>query len=298
MKHYVGAFFLMYLGIQPAPAVAQEDAEPQDPFWQNAYCINPRAPMSVRRSPTDGEVSLIFDITAEGKPENIRVTAQQADADETGRLAAAFARSAQNALQRWEYYAYMKGDIESAREDVPITFQFQRSVTDARNLPREQACLTGLVPAGPTHAGDPTDPLNNLKRCWRVRMPRPADREGRSARINVTFDVAENGDVENIRLADSQEENNFTKQVLTSLRKWKYHTFLKDGEPIARNNLTLDFIFGDFSIPDNNKRCHHAPFGSSHTGDDVRKKEKCEITFEIEGVPRLSAGCYKFPDER
>ncbi len=293
MKAFGGVLFLLTMSVPSAQAFAQEDAEPHDPFWQNAYCINPRAPMSVRRSPTDGNVSLLFDISATGRPENIRVTAQQADDDKTGRLAAAMARSAKNALHRWEYFAYIKEGTEAARSDVSVTFHFRQSEQETNDLSREQTCLTGLVPVGPTHAGDSADPLINLKRCWRIRMPRQEDIEAKSARINVTFDVAKNGDVGNIRFADAQEENNFTKQVFSTLEKWKYHAFLVDGEPIARENLSLDFTFGDFPTPGGDKLCHHAPFGSSPTKGKTQRTEACKVTFDYDNVPQISRGCYK-----
>jgi len=281
---------LMLAAVTP-PAISQQDAEPTNAFWQNEYCINPRVPYIVRRAPTEGEVSVLFDISATGKPKNSRIiSAKAANGEE--RFASAFARSVQSVLKRWEYFAYINEGIEAPRIDVPLRFSFVEHGTDLDALDAEQRCVTSLLPEPPSHAGDPKDPMVNLARCQPPSMPARADKKKTSSQVTVTFDITKKGKLSNISLAPDQSEDDFSKEVLRALKKWRYTPFMKAGKPVERTNLAMDFTFGDQDERQDQVACNHAAFGSSRKLGGIGTSKRCEIRFN-DGVPVPSKACYQ-----
>lgn len=278
---------LLAVSLGAGAASAQEDARPQDAYWQNAYCINPRIPMRVRRNQTAGTVSLLFDITADGRPTNIRVIAAKADGDNFAE--AALARNAEKALQEWEYFAYIKDGVEAPRSNIEVTFRFLKSDARPAELSGVEACTTSMLPAPPSHAGDPRDPLVNLARCWRPSMPYLADQAKQSAVVEVRFNVDEAGTIQDIRLAPAQERNAYAEQALSALSKWKYHPFMRLGEPVTRVDLALEISFGEPPAPGMENACSHAPFGSSVSSPE----KKCSITIDHKGEAESSPSCGK-----
>jgi len=273
------------------PASSQQDAEPANAFWQNEYCINPRVPYIVRRAPTEGEVSVLFDISATGKPENSRITSAKA-ANGEERFAKAFAKSVQSVLKRWEYFAYINEGVEAPRVDVPLRFSFVKHGTNLDTLDAEQRCVTSLLPEPPSHAGDPKDPLVNLARCRPPSMPTRADKKEISSQVSVTFDVTDQGKLGNVSLAPGQPEDSFSKEVLQALKMWRYTPFMKAGKPIERANLALNFTFGGQVERQEQVACNHAAFGSSRKLGASGTLKRCEIRFN-NGVPVPSKACYQ-----
>lgn len=278
-------------GLVIGAAAAQSDALPNDPFWQNAYCINPGIPRSAKLNPTEGFAILLFDVTAEGKTTNIRVTSSGSADPSNTRLASDFGKAARQALRRWEYFAYIKDGVEAPRHDVPIRFDFVED-TGATRPSREKGCMTSKLPEPPSHAGDPTLPLVNIARCWRPNIPARADKEMRTAQASLNFDVDNQGNVVNAQAAENQEDNDYTRAALRALKKWKYHPFLKAGEPITRPNLALTFTFGGADNSEGTSSCHHAPFGSAALAfKTANPASRCTIRFDTDGVPQPSRGC-------
>lgn len=286
----LGLIIFAALGWVPA-AYAQSGAQPTDPFWQNAYCINPTSPRSVKLKPTEGFATLLFDITAEGDTTNIRIISTGSADPSNKRMAADFGRAAKQALRRWEYFAYIKDGVEAPRKDVPVRFDFVADAGPSKPS-REKGCITSVLPEPPSHAGDPTLPLVNIARCWQPNIPASADKQGRSAEVLLDFDIDTKGNVVDPRLHPSQDENEFTRAALRVLKKWKYHPFLKAGEPIERPDLTLAFTFGNADDIDGKSSCRHAPFGGTAlTFKAVDPSKRCHIRFDVEGLPEPSKGC-------
>ncbi|MBO6504138.1 MAG: TonB family protein [Kordiimonadaceae bacterium] len=274
------------------PIAAQPDAKPADPFWQNSYCINPGIPRSAKLKPTQGFATLLFDVTAEGKTTNIRVTSSGSADPSNDRMAGDFGRTARQALRQWTYFAYIKDGVEAPRQDVPIRFDFVEDTGSESRLPRDESCVTSYLPEPPSHHGDPTLPLVNIARCWQPNIPASADRQLQSAAVLLEFDVDTKGNVMDARTAENQEENEFTRAALKALKKWKYHPFLKVGEPISRPNLSLAFTFGETEYTERKSSCHHAPFGSAVlTFKTVDQSKRCHIRFDVDGRPDPSKGC-------
>lgn len=273
------------------PAASQQYAEPANAFWQNEYCINPTVPYTARIAPTEGEVSVLFDISAAGKPGNVRVTSAKA-ANGEERFASAFAKSVERVLKRWEYFAYIHDGVEAPRFDVPLRFNFVKHGTNVDALDGEQHCVTSLLPEPPSHAGDPNDPLVNLARCQPPSMPVLADREKLSAQVSVTFDVTGEGKLNNVSLAPDRQEDSFSKEALRVLNKWRYNPFLIAGTSVERTNLAMNFSFGDRVKGQGKFACNHAPFGSSRKLSAAGKSKRCTIRFN-DGVPTPSKACYR-----
>lgn len=281
------------LNVSISPVVAQPDAKPADPMWQNSYCINPSIPRSVKLKPTEGFATLLFDVTADGRTTNIRITSTGSADPSNKRMARDFGQAAKQAVRRWEYFAYIKEGVEAPRTDVPIRFDFVEDAGAGRPS-REEGCVTSVLPEPPSHEGDPTLPLVNIARCWQPNIPASADRKLQSAEVMLEFDVDTDGNVVDPRVARTQEENEFTKSALRALQKWKYHPFLEAGEPISRPNLTLAFTFGDADNIEGKSSCRHAPFGSAAlTFKTVDRSTRCHIRFDVEGRPEPSKGCWK-----
>jgi len=272
------------------PANAQNDAQPHNGFWQNEYCVNPSVPYMVRQSPAEGEVSVLFDITADGKPENIRV-AEASSASGGDRFAEAFAKSTTRAVKRWEYFAYINEGVEAPRFDVALTFNFVEAVADAPTADDDANCVISVLPEPPSSAGDPGDPFASLARCMPPQMPRQADEKKASSVVKVTFNVTPEGKITDLLLAPGQAENSFSKEARRALRQWRYKPFLKAGVPVARQNLLLGVTFGE-QAEGAGLSCGHAPFGSSVKFNTAAQFKKCEVKFN-DGVPVPSKECYQ-----
>ncbi|WP_262693135.1 energy transducer TonB [Kordiimonas aquimaris] len=283
---------LMMVVVFVQPVTAQEGADIQNPFWQNEYCVNPTAPYAAKLNPTAGKVSVLFDITADGRPENIRIVS--ASAEEGGeRVANALARSAARALKKWEYFAYIQNSVESPRFDVPLTFNYVDHDTDVSDLTDDERCTTSMMPEPPSHAGDPTDAFVNLAQCMAPNMPLKADRENVSGQVTLTFDVNAKGRLKNVTLAPNEEESSFSAEAKRALKQWRYRPFLKAGKSIERKSLSVSFEFGGATEEIELGSCNHAPFGTSRKLNAVSKSQQCRISFSYDGVPEPSKECIR-----
>lgn len=281
---------LAVLNFTLSPVSAQNDANPQNALWQNAYCINPAVPFGMRNGGTEGIVSVVFDISAAGKPENIRVTNVSTEKGAKNTAPKALANSAIRAIGKWKYFAFIEDGQEAARRDVTLTFRFiQKSAVGT--MTREESCTTGILPDRPSHKGDPTDPLVNLARCMRPYMPRMADANKTSAKVGVTFNIDEDGQLEDIQLLPNSTQDNFAAAALRAVRTWKYHPFLSGGEPIARSDMALDITFGKGLKREGTEICTHAPFSTSSQKQQDPDATKCEVIVGFLKTPELSEGC-------
>lgn len=283
---------LIVVAILPQSVAAQEDAETQDPFWQNEYCVNPTAPYIARLDPTTGVVSVLFDITAGGKPDNVRIVEAIA-ADGDRRVVNALAKSTANTLKRWEYFAYIKDDKEAPRFDVPLTFNYVAHDAEISDLTNNQLCVTSVMPEPPSNEGDPSDPYVNLAQCVVPNMPLLANKAKTSGRVTLTYDVNAKGQLKNIALGPEEKESDFSREASRALKKWRYKPFLTVGEPIGRHNLSLDFEFGEATTVTDKVSCTHAPFGPGFTLSTVNASETCRVYFTHENMPKPSKGCFK-----
>lgn len=280
---------LLLLPLLPNAVWGQEDADTQNPFWQNEYCINPSVPYSARLNPREGSASLLFDITADGKPNNIRVVSVTA-ADGDKKLADDFGRDAKKSLKRWEYFAYIKDDQEAPRFDVPITFKFVDKTDDLGRAAGHERCLSSTLPEPPSHAGDPRDPLVNLAQCQIPNIPLAADKQKISGKVALVYNIKKNGQLADIRLADAQEDNPFAREAMRAIKQWRYKPYLDAGKKTARPDVTVEFAFGDID-ESNQISCTQAPFGTSRTISVTPNASLCKITYN-NGVPVPSKGCY------
>lgn len=80
------------------------------------FRVQPDYPQSALRRGIEGYVDLLFDVTASGKTENIRIL----DADPPG----VFERAAIKALQKWKYKPPMENDVPYAQPDMTTRISF------------------------------------------------------------------------------------------------------------------------------------------------------------------------------
>ncbi|NVJ69242.1 MAG: energy transducer TonB [Alphaproteobacteria bacterium] len=234
------------------PAVAEEEAHPQDPFWNNAACRNSSMPRSVISKRLEGHVKALFDITKDGKVENIRIV-ESVPND-------LMDYSVTRALGRWEYFMYHKDGYPMPRKDVPVTFTFGEE--------QEQTCTHSALPERPSTLGDPADPYLALKQCFKLMMPQAARRD--EGAVTLSYDITADGDVENAKILTSPEGGDFDQEALNAVKRWHYHPFIKVGKPVARKNMEVTLYFRDLpeGAPDN--RCTFAP----KTAVKVTKKRR------------------------
>ena len=81
------------------------------------FPIAPLYPNRARQRGIEGYVDLMFDVSAAGKTENIRVI----DANPKGY----FERAAMKALAKWKYQPAMEDDIAMATKNVTRRFTFE-----------------------------------------------------------------------------------------------------------------------------------------------------------------------------
>lgn len=290
---------VLIAAIHVASAVAAKDdfdEDPQNAFWQNAYCINPSASRNARLTPTPGSASLLFDIKANGETTNIRIVATEAGEPGNERIAASYGLSARRAVKQWEYFAYIEDGAEAPRHDVSVTFHFVHPQDEHNDMPREQACTTSLLPEPPSHVGDPTDALVNLARCWVPNVPISAELQKLSGTAALRFDVDKDGNVQNIQLPEGSAGDPFVKEAEKALEKWRYHPYLDAGQPLARTDIVANFSFGE--APEHKKKgrkasCLHAEFGNRPTISVLAPVKQCIIKYDADGIPEPNDACRK-----
>jgi len=252
-KLFSGALILMAAAATPATAMADGPPQPKDPMWQNSVCVNPMMPRLVIKKRLHGHTSALFDISAEGEVENIRIT----ESDPKGAMDGAIKR----ALRRWSYFLYFEDGYAAPRKDVPITFTFGEG--------GESTCTHIPLPELPSTAGNPADPYVHLKQCTMLVMPQKEARDLIPGKVTMRYDINKDGRVENIAVVRSSPNGMFDDNAQKSLARWRYHQFKNAGDPVARPDIQVDFFYGDLpeGAPDN--RCGYAPWDATNVISDL-----------------------------
>ncbi len=247
-KLFSGALMVMAATAMPVAAMADGPPQPKDPMWQNSVCINPAMPRLVVKKRLTGHTTALFDITAEGDVENIRIT----ESDPKGAMDGAIKR----ALRRWSYFLYFEDGYAAPRKDVPITFTFGEG--------GETSCTHIPLPELPSTAGDPADPYVQLKQCTMLVMQQKEARDIISGKVTMRYDINKDGKVENINIIRSTADGVFDDNAQKGLARWKYHQFKNAGNPIARTGLEVDFYYGDLPEGASDNRCSYAPWDATN----------------------------------
>ena len=103
------------LTFSSAPTALADD-DPTDGYWLASRCKGARLSYEVRRDEVSGHVSVLYDIAANGRVENVRITESEP--------AGLMDMNVKNAMRGWRYFAYLKDGVEAARKDVSLTFTF------------------------------------------------------------------------------------------------------------------------------------------------------------------------------
>ncbi|WP_025896437.1 energy transducer TonB [Kordiimonas gwangyangensis] len=72
MRSWVKGLTVAVIGGATA-AHADDTANEKDPLWQMSSCTNPGLSYAVKRKRLSGEIHALFDISADGDVENIRI---------------------------------------------------------------------------------------------------------------------------------------------------------------------------------------------------------------------------------
>jgi hypothetical protein len=257
-----------------------------DGLWLNAYCVNPRVPFIIARKPVEAAVTISFDITADGKTQNIKLidawelpaerthnvsTANghaDTDDDKGGQsnkgpalapdIAEVFLNSIQKTMRRWEYFAYLIDGEERPRSNVEQTFTFRYQNPD---LQENQSCATSFLPDAPSHTGNPQDGLYNVKLCSAPYMPRKAERKQISEAVSFTYSITKGGKIINLERT-TEADKMFVRAAERAIKTWTYHPFQQNGQPIKRNDVSTTIYFG--ALPEDAviNKCSFSAFGS------------------------------------
>ncbi|WP_417464957.1 TonB family protein [Kordiimonas sp.] len=247
MKNNVlAAFWSMTLVMLAAnsPARAFEEGNPQDGMWLMSKCTNPGLAYQIKRHRTEGYVSVLFDISADGNVENIRITESVPEG--------AMDDYVTRALNRWQYFGYVKDAELARRENVELTFTFGEE--DSRR------CTHTKLPELPSTMGNPQDPHQSLKACLELEMPRTAARRKQQGLVELHYDITAEGEVVNMVTATKDADPIFTDSAEKALRRWTYQPFLKAGKPIERKDMVVQFHYGDLPDGAADHRCSFAPW--------------------------------------
>ncbi len=236
------------VSILPPGAWADESADPADPMWKMASCTNPSLSYPVKRKRLSGEVRALFDISADGDVENIRITAGGHDES--------MADYVTRALTRWRYFGYIENGELAPRKDVAITFTYGPE----KDKP---ACTHTSLPELPSTLGDPADPFQSLLQCQELIMPAKAARWKTEGHVKVRYDISPEGMVSNIEILAAEPKDRFVADAKNMLDSWKYEEFLKAGEAIARPGMIVDFHYGELPEDANGDRCVFAPWDAT-----------------------------------
>lgn len=226
------------------PVYALEDGDPQDGMWLMSKCANPGLAYAVKKQRLEGYVTVMFDIAPEGNVENIRIEESVPEGVMDDYVT--------RALNRWQYFGYVKNAEIAGRENVKLTFTF--SDEDSRS------CTHTKLPPPPSSVGDPKDPHQNLQSCMTLEMPKKAARKKRQGLVEFSFDITAEGAVENISPLSGNQNSEFSDRAENALKRWQYHPFLAAGKPVKREGVQVQFHFGDLPEGASSNRCSYAPW--------------------------------------
>jgi TonB family protein len=168
-------------------------------------------------TPAEGEaiepqtVVVLFDVTKDGSPENVRVV-ETTDS--------CFDETAVAAVRGWKYKPRLVDGFVRPQEDLEASFTF--------------------VFKEPTQAED-----FDARPLLRVPPRYPDQCEGRvsaSEYVVVEFDVSVEGIPENIRIIESTNSC-FNRTAKNAVKKWRYHPKTIAGKPVARKDVVTQISF-------------------------------------------------------
>lgn len=230
-----------------------DEPQPQSGLWNYSNCSTPRFGPAVLRKRTPAYATLLFDISLDGHPENIRVTKSS-----PGHL---IDKAARKAIKRWQYFAYIEDGELKPRKDVAITFTY-----GDEPIAKDASCTHTPWPEGASHEGDPTDPFIQLKRCRSLILPRAAARNHLSATARVRYDISPEGNTINLKLIEvnTAKPEIFEQPALAAVSRWRYAPFLKKGETQTREGLEVTLNFGDLPSGAVEHPCSYASWESTN----------------------------------
>lgn len=78
------------------------------------------------------------------------------------------------------------------------------------------------------------------------KFPAKASRDGIEGWVQLSFDINELGNVENVKVINAQPKRVFDREARKALRKWRYNPKVVDGKALKQIGLTvqLDFKLG------------------------------------------------------
>jgi protein TonB len=94
---------------------------------------------------------------------------------------------------------------------------------------------------GPSDAGATTDwlPIEQIK----PKMPREAALKGIEGFITFSFDIDENGRVENIKVVDAENRSVFEAEARKAVRKFRYRPRRINGRPVRVVGHSFTVVF-------------------------------------------------------
>ncbi|MDQ3230971.1 MAG: TonB family protein [Pseudobdellovibrionaceae bacterium] len=105
----------------------------------------------------------------------------------------------------------------------------------------------GMVGTGVSNTTGPSDP--NANTDWlpieqvKPKMPREAALKGIEGFITFTFDIDEDGRVENIRVAEAENRSVFEEEARRAVRKFRYRPRKMNGRPVRVVGHTFTVVF-------------------------------------------------------
>lgn len=246
-KHLAWAFAAAFPAIFSTHASA-DPAEAADPAAANGQvadafvtlAVMPRYPKGALRSGTDGEVTLAFDISRDGRAEDISVAAS------TPR--GVFDKEAEETMQYWAFSPARLPGCGTTVQKAIQTLVFDHDgdpqirmqplvVNDVQQNPRETRQMTldeywdeQQAALRTPHAWDPRGffPVYRVDPEYPVRA---LDRR-KEGMVALAFLIETDGSVSHVEVVDSVEGTYFQKPALTAIRQWRFKPRIKNGEPV------------------------------------------------------------------
>ncbi|GHF22791.1 hypothetical protein GCM10017044_16450 [Kordiimonas sediminis] len=258
------------IAMLPTTGTWAQEGDPHDALYQVEICRNPSMPYSAKRKMIGGTAVISFDIDASGRTENIQVLETSTDStEEMPYLAEAFGLAGVRAIRHWQYFAYFEDGVEAPRKDVKATFLFQNPAdTLSMSNDRMHECLLSFLPEPPSTAGDPMDPFNSLKVCTIPNLSTEQDTPDLREIVELQYSITADGDTVNVTSLSGPEQ--LQQKAVKYLQQWKYNAFIKAGTPAARNDLKVQFYFGQPPEGISPHNCAFAAEGSSSKLFDLK----------------------------
>lgn len=195
-----------------------------------------RALMLLRKADPSSSVILT---TLAGKIENLKRVQSSRDAEQQALVLA----QQQQAQQRAQEQAGTKTETPAP---PPATEAPAEPITRARqpvaSVPKPAATPT---PRPPVVAPTSDDRNFQLTRKVEATYPQRALRQRIEGWVELTFTVTANGDVNDIKVVDSQPRREFDREATRALSQWKFKPRISNGKPVAASaRQRLEFKLG------------------------------------------------------